>query len=63
MLLLLTILSALLLFSAWFGYRQYVRFEHLSRRNVSNSVLAIMILLTLLSSLQWIGNFSTMAGR
>lgn len=57
MVLLLTILAVLFVLSCWFGYRQYVQFEDLNLRNVSNSILGIMILLTLLSSLQWIGIF------
>lgn len=58
MILLITILVTLLIISAWFGYRQYLRLEHLNMENVTHTVLAAMIILTLLTAAQWIGLFS-----
>ncbi|MDR8391829.1 hypothetical protein NC796_11785 [Aliifodinibius sp. S!AR15-10] len=58
MILLISILTALFILSGWFGYRQYLRLEHLNQRNVSNTLLIAMIILTLLSAAHWIGIFT-----
>lgn len=58
MVLLITILVLAFLFSAWFGYRQYLRLEHLNRRNVTNAMLGSIIVLTVLSIANWIGLFT-----
>ncbi|MDX1617158.1 MAG: hypothetical protein R3224_00130 [Balneolaceae bacterium] len=41
----------------WFGYRQYLRLEHLNRKNLALSLIAAMALLTLLTLAHWIGLF------
>ncbi|MDX1638866.1 MAG: hypothetical protein R3281_12910 [Balneolaceae bacterium] len=58
MFLLITTLVILLLVSAWFGFRQYLRLEHLNRQNLSNAMMAGIIGLTVLSILNWIGLFT-----
>lgn len=57
MILLVTTLAVIFILSAWFGYRQYLRLEHLNRRNVTQAMLAAMVFLTLLSAAHWIGIF------
>lgn len=57
MLLLIGILAVLFAGSYWFGYRQYLKLEHLNRKNLTGTLVGAMILLTLLTLAHWIGLF------
>lgn len=58
MLVLIGILAVLCVGSCWFGYRQYLRLEHLNRKNLTGTLISAMVVLTLLTIAQWIGVFS-----
>lgn len=51
------ILIVLFLISWWAGYRQYLRLEHLNRRNLSALFYSSAAVLTLLTVAHWIGYF------
>jgi len=57
MLLLIGIMGVLFAGSCWFGYRQYLRLEHLNRKNLTGFLVAAMLLLTLLTLAHWVGLF------
>ncbi|MFH5831896.1 hypothetical protein ACG2F4_09005 [Halalkalibaculum sp. DA3122] len=57
MILLVTTLTAVLLISGWFGYRQYLRLEHLNQQNLSRAMLGAVLVFTLLFLAHWIGIF------
>lgn len=58
MIFLIAILVILFGLSAWQGYRQVFRLEHLNQRLVINSFLAMMGILTLMTIAHWFGFFT-----
>ena len=49
MILLISILSAVFLIGFWVGYKRKFRLEHLSKKLIVNSILALLVILTLIS--------------